>query len=337
VTLNSSSIRYLGTIGAQIELLTANDNTTLPVPGFSMQETVEVWNGYDYVCGRNPSDSVLAYAVFSGHYSSGNISSAGQPLQVGAPFFPPCANGGLYPPGHSITFSSKGVNARLNVTTGYCAPSPGLELPGDCGLLRALDGYYNRTAGYSFVHFPPGEYTIAVTDLWNQYAYATFTVQSETESSSSQSVSRSECAAPPGPTGNSSFTVTQTANEWPSCDCALVASNSQGMLYVSTDAKVGDDVCLAASVNGSDTVGFTITNSTGNVVFQSIGCVSSGGIGASPPTGVSCETDWDTAAPGESGGVVTVGTGAITAGTYTLAATYGLGSPAVLQANFTLG
>jgi hypothetical protein len=180
VTLNSSSIPYLGTIGAQIELLTANDNTTLPVPGFSMQGTVEVWTGYDYVCGGNPSDSVLAYAIFPGHYSSANISSAGQPLQVGAPFFPPCPSYSMYPPGHSITFSSKGVNARLNVTTGYCAPSPGLQF-GNCGALRALDGYYNRTADYAFVQFPPGEYTIAATDLWNQYVYATFIVQSEPE------------------------------------------------------------------------------------------------------------------------------------------------------------
>ena len=184
VTLNSSSLPYLGTMGAQVELLTANDNITLPVPGFSLQETVEVWNGYDYVCGANPSYSVLAYAVFSGHYSSGNVSTAGRPLQVGAPFFPPCPNGGLYPPGHSITFSSKGVNARLNVTNGYCAPSPGLQF-GNCGAFHALEGYWSRTdtegnlslASPRFANFPPGEYTIAATDLWGQYVYATFTVQ----------------------------------------------------------------------------------------------------------------------------------------------------------------
>jgi hypothetical protein len=180
VTLNSSSIRHLGTIGAQVELLTVSDDITLPVPGFSLRDTVEVWNGYDYVCGENPSNSVIAYAVFSGHYSSGNISSAGQPLQVGAPFFPPCPNGGLYPQGDSITFSSKGVNSRLSVTNGYCAP-------GDCGLFHALTGYWNRTATQGdlslaspgFVHFPPGEYTVAATDLWNQDVYATFVVQSE--------------------------------------------------------------------------------------------------------------------------------------------------------------
>ena len=109
------------------------------------------------------------------------------------------------------------------------------------------------------------------------------------------------------------------------------------MLYVSTDATVGDLVCLAASLNGSDTVAFTITNSTGSVVLQSLGCVSSGGLGASPSTGDSCETDWDTAAPGESGGTITAGAGPVTPGTYTLVASDGQGSPAVLEANFTLG
>jgi hypothetical protein len=170
--------------------------------------------------------------------------------------------------------------------------------------------------------------------------------QSETTSSSSEgthpaasttsTTEATTCAPSPGGSGNATVTITQTVGQWPGCDCALVASNSQGALYVSTNAKVGDDVCLAASLNGSDIAAFTITNSTGSVVLQTIGCVSSGGLGASPSNGISCETDWDTAAPTESGGAIAVGTGPVTTGTYTLAATEGQGSPAVLQANFTL-
>lgn len=156
-----------------------------------------------------------------------------------------------------------------------------------------------------------------------------------TGSNSSQSVSSSECAPSPGHTGNSSYTVTETG--WPGCDCALVASNSQGMLYVSTNAKVGDDVCLAASLYDSDTVAFTITNSTGSLVLQTAPCIALGAPGTPSPTGDSCETDWNTAAPGESGGVVTVGMGAVTAGNYSLAAGDGTGSASVLEANFTLG
>lgn len=188
IVLNSTSFLHGGTIGARLELLTTEANTTMPVPGFSMNEPVEVWNGYDYVCGGNPSNSVLAFAVFPGHYSSANISSAGQPLYVGAQFFPPCPNGGYYPSGHSISFSSTGVNAELNVTNGYCAPNPGLQ-NGDCGALHALMGFWNRTAtgdgslsSRAFVRFPAGEYTIGATDLWNQYVYATFSVEPENAS-----------------------------------------------------------------------------------------------------------------------------------------------------------
>ena len=77
------------------------------------------------------------------------------------------------------------------------------------------------------------------------------------------------------------------------------------------------------------TVAFTITNSSGKVVFQGAHCVSSGGVGETL-TGVSCEADWNTAAPEQTGG-------AVTAGTYTLVATDTTGSTVVLEANFTLG
>ena len=187
IVLNSSSFRHRGTIGARLELLTTKANNTMAVPGFSINDPVVVWNGYDYVCGGNPSNSVLAFAVFPGDYSA-NISSAGPPLYVGAPFFPPCSNGGHYPSGHSISFTSVGVTAELNVTNGYCAPSPGLQF-GDCGALHALMGFWNRTAtgdaslsSQAFVRFPAGEYTIGATDLWNQYVYATFSVEPKNSS-----------------------------------------------------------------------------------------------------------------------------------------------------------
>lgn len=175
ITLNSSIIAYNGTIDAQVELLSTNDSVTLPVPQFSMQETVVAWNQYDYVCGQNPSNSIIGYAVFRGQYSSDNISSAGEPLHLGAPFFPPCPNAGPYPYGLEITFS-KGIASHLNVTTGYCSPGPGMF--GDCGLLRPLDGYYDANAGWAYTPFQSGEYTLAATDLWNQTVCATFLVQS---------------------------------------------------------------------------------------------------------------------------------------------------------------
>jgi len=155
---------------------------------------------------------------------------------------------------------------------------------------------------------------------------------------SSASVTSSECTPIPGHAGDSTSTITAAAGGWPGCDCALVASNTQGVLYVSTNANVGDDVWLAASLYDSGTVAFTIANSTGGVVLETAYCASSGGLGGvSSSTGISCRTDWNTAAPGESGGVAKVGAGAVTAGTYSVAATYTTGSPAVLEAKFTLG
>ena len=149
------------------------------------------------------------------------------------------------------------------------------------------------------------------------------------ESTTSQQTSRSTCAAPPGSAGT--ITVTVTANQpWPPCYCILVDSNSHGSLYVSTSAKVWDDICAAASLNESQSVAFTITNSTGSVVFSTPGCVGgSQAPGEPPPIGVSCMADWNTAKPDSHGN-------AIKPGTYRLVASDGQGSAAILEANFTL-
>jgi hypothetical protein len=162
------------------------------------------------------------------------------------------------------------------------------------------------------------------------YSYFSYTNPGGPAITNSSSPSTSStCAASPGQTGNSSYTVTVTANE-SSCYCALVASNSHGMLYVTTDAEVGDNVCLAAMLNDSDTVAFTITDSAGSVVFQTAGCVGGAQFAIPPSTGVGCGADWDTASPDPQGNP-------IAPGTYTLAATDVTGSPIVLEANFTLG
>ncbi len=148
------------------------------------------------------------------------------------------------------------------------------------------------------------------------------------ESTTSQQTTRSTCAAPPGSAGT--ITVTVTANQpWPPCYCILVDSNSQGSLYVSTSAKVGDDICVAASLNESQSVAFTITNSTGSVVFSTPGCVGTQAPGGPPSIGVSCMADWNTTKPDSYGN-------AIEPGTYHLVASDGQGSAAILEGNFTL-
>lgn len=128
------------------------------------------------------------------------------------------------------------------------------------------------------------------------------------------------CAPSPGESGNANVTITQTAGQWPPCSCALVDSNSNGTLYVSTNAVVGDDVCIAASMSASPIVSFKVLGPTGGVFLPGGGCVNSSG------TAVSCATSWNTAQlyPGGS---------QVQPGDYELIAT---GDSQSLRANFTL-
>ncbi|MDA4118302.1 MAG: hypothetical protein OK455_08160, partial [Thaumarchaeota archaeon] len=74
------------------------------------------WNGYDYVCSDSPSQGLATFAVFKGHYSKGNISSAGAPLKEGPPFIPPCPSLGLFS-GGPITFLPNGDQTTIQYFT----------------------------------------------------------------------------------------------------------------------------------------------------------------------------------------------------------------------------
>jgi hypothetical protein len=111
----------------------------------------------------------------------------------------------------------------------------------------------------------------------------------------------------------------------PPCGCALVVSNSIGSLWASRNPKVGDTVCIMATLNGSTRVSLGITDSAG-VVMLSAQCVAlqRGG----PTFGASCMSLWDTARPDPQGN-------AIEAGTFLLVASGSLGA-VPLEANITL-
>jgi hypothetical protein len=113
---------------------------------------------------------------------------------------------------------------------------------------------------------------------------------------------------------------------WPSCGCALVDSTSSGSLYVQSNLKVGDDVCIAAAMNGTSSVSFTITNSTGSRMFTGV-CAATGGMGNQPVTGDSCLALWNTAQPDPRGNPIQPGDYELTA----------IGDSQSLRANFTLG
>jgi hypothetical protein len=119
---------------------------------------------------------------------------------------------------------------------------------------------------------------------------STETAQTPTSSagaslSTSRSAIQSTCTVPPSGIGN--FTITVTAGQFPPCGCVLVDSNSNGSLYVSSNAKVGDNVCITASLNHSPQVNLSVENSTGSVVFSGT-CITSKPQGAHSLTGVTC-------------------------------------------------
>jgi len=144
---------------------------------------------------------------------------------------------------------------------------------------------------------------------------------SVSQSYSVSSTTQSTCAA--------DATATETiGSSAPACGCVLVDSNSNGSLYVSPNPKVGDNVCVEAQFSDSDQANFSITNSTGSLVFTA-SCIASQAPDANGgPANESCLAFWNTANPDPQGN-------AIRAGSYRLVAT-GTSAADSLGANFTL-
>jgi len=207
VVLNSSVVPTNGSLGAQIGLYnTLDKNVSLSV---TEDQQISTWNGGDFLCSYNPSGNLAGFAVFEGDVTAANLSEAGKPLQLDPQLFPyiqiGCpteesfpANVTFFPESNRVSYAY-GVVAAIDAKTLGCAYTEQASQCTGTGLV----GYWNDsipTAGNlgfsspAFVYFKPGEYTIVATDEWNQYVYATFTVQ------------------PPGASSSSSVSTTAGAN-----------------------------------------------------------------------------------------------------------------------------
>jgi hypothetical protein len=163
-----------------------------------------------------------------------------------------------------------------------------------------------------------------------------FASQGPPEKLSAQQIISSELASSSASQYSSASSTTQTTcsagatinvtagSSSPPCGCALVDSNSNGSLYLSPNPKVGDNVCILATLSGSSEVFLKITNSTGSLMFSDQ-CAASG---AGPSNGDTCLSLWNTATPDPHGN-------AIEPGTYRLVAT-GSSAAVQLEVNFTL-
>jgi hypothetical protein len=175
-----------GTSGpfATVSLFNTLTGNVSIIPGSQTNSTLANWDSHDFLCDAHPLWSLAGYALFSGHYTSNNISSAGDPLSLaGSSAAIPCA---LLTPPNSVIFlpqsdavvtssdpSIRTTQAYLNVTTAGCT---GTEYSGGCGSSGMLAGYYNSTG--SFEPFPLGQYTLVAGDVWGQTVFAHFQVLS---------------------------------------------------------------------------------------------------------------------------------------------------------------
>jgi hypothetical protein len=249
VALNSSSIQPKGEAAVQIELLnTVSHNVTL---GVVPNQSISSWNGDDFFCGANPSDNLVGFALFSGHFSAENVSAVGSPLQLAAPAAVPCPfrlglNETTFLPNSDKMISSSydgqtqepsyPVTAEANATTGYCITSASSSV---CSPGSGILGYWNPGFGYTrnltfasnyFTYLPTGEYTIVAVDDWNQTVYAHFQVALSVSNSSSV---------------NYATAVTNSTN------------NLQLQLYLNTSSSSASGVTVSAAVDEYNTLAYT--------------------------------------------------------------------------------
>jgi hypothetical protein len=201
IYLSATTIASGGGLAANITLFNPlNENLSL-IPRYPANSIMELWDNYDFVCGADgdPLSDFAGFAVLKGHFSADNISQAPAPLQLAATPGPLACGGvsSIFSPEKVVflpgsnrvlmyegSYPAESESVTLNATTESCAVLPGgsSQCHGNTGLF----GYWN-TSGLAgsdnsatnskyFNYFAPGEYTLAVEDIWNQTGYAYFHV-----------------------------------------------------------------------------------------------------------------------------------------------------------------
>jgi len=200
VSLNASAIRAGGDVSAVIAMVNPLDVNLTAIPPVNRSAIFESWDWADFVCGENMLWDTASFALFTGRVTAANLSSAGTPLTLAPP---------VYPPPPCVTFASPSmlvfepmgseawaylsseigtlVDVSTHASTGVCQTlSTGAT---SCGGSGGLNGYWNVSAtvfcgnspGISsscFHYFSPGWYTLVVEAAWGQSAFESFQVTS---------------------------------------------------------------------------------------------------------------------------------------------------------------
>jgi hypothetical protein len=196
--LNATTIRQGGALTAVITIFNLLAENLSVAPDYSSNSTIGHWNENDFICDNSPIWSLAGYALFQGHYSSENISSAGNPLELAPsvvlpyvfPFNPdlfvllPDSSSAA---GYFAVLSANPILANLttNARTESCTATLSTS---ECPVGDSLFGYWNTTGALFpqnattsskyFHYFSIGEYTLVTEDIWGQTTYAYFQVVS---------------------------------------------------------------------------------------------------------------------------------------------------------------
>jgi hypothetical protein len=352
VMLNSSSVQSHGVVLASVEVFNTLDRN-VSFSGVSENQNISEWSYDDYFC---PASFLLGFAIFQGHFAAGNISSAGPALKIVPESVVFCA---LSPISGAVTFLPVGDRAvvrsdtgsyqatlQLNATTKYinCKGFSGGGGECDLGAGPGLVGYWNYSVPAAadmnftspgFVYFPPGEYTIAAADDWNQYVYATFVVQPPGASSTTSTAAADPTDGfPRNAAGGWDMGYVGSDPNPTGCDYSLGSTFGDGYslsIYSEYDAvKAGGLVCISIvlmNVSGTTVTygnssevetGFNVTDSSGRIVLQD-SCIPDD----QPPNPqghenaarkiFECGAIWDTSVASAAGVVPTPGSYTITA------------------------
>jgi len=259
--------RFGDGLAAQVTIFnTLGENLSIH-PSYAANPAIHSWAEYDYFCGGSNQMAMVGYALFQGYYSQENFSLAGQPMQL-APFVElPCAN---WPDPTSIVFLPHNDTAEVYGTGGGGIVEP-ISVPAttescstngaatQCGEGTGLYGYWNTSAPLTFQqaavgspffrYLPPGAYTIAAQDVWNQTVYAHFQVtqaSAVTTTSTSQTTAQPliEIATPSASTSNSSLglrLVLQLSATGPSGGSLTIGLSAVNLLNSTRTVSYADD------------------------------------------------------------------------------------------------
>jgi hypothetical protein len=196
--LSTTSFSKGGGVTAQIHIVnTLAENVTV-TPVYSSNSTISKWNGYDFFCGPSEAWGVIGFALFPGHYTQANISSAGNPLTlapnvaIGCVTYPnPVSLVWLPESERTVAYYSVAPpatgRAEVNAATEYCVnEATGATVCGG-NLNVSILGYWSptmplvgpsdaTTSSKYFSFLAAGEYTLVTEDLWNQNVFGYFQV-----------------------------------------------------------------------------------------------------------------------------------------------------------------